>query len=156
MRLLGCGQNSLALRSGSFGPTGMDTLLMELTTYIRLVETFMSRAKQLALYTVTLAAVVSITYIFNSTHFRPKPIVAEVVENPTLLWINNRQPTQADCGNRAGLVWVYNGGKAKLRFYHNVNEGVWWATIKEPIGPREKWIDNIIEAVEGDHCHVTQ
>ena len=116
----------------------------------------MNRAKELSVYALTLCVVAASTYIFNATNFGPQDTVAEVVENPQLTWINDREPTQADCDNRAGLIWVYNGGKAKLRFYHNVKLGTFWATIKEPIGPRERWIDNIIDAVEGEHCHVVE
>ena len=116
----------------------------------------MSKAKELSVYAGLLTIIVTCFCAFQASDIPTGSQAVEMVENPQLLWINDREPTQADCGNRAGLVWVYNGGKAKIRFYHNVQKGTWWATIKEPMGPKEKWIDNIIEAVEGGHCHVTE
>ena len=74
----------------------------------------------------------------------------EVVENPPLNWRNDRLPTFADCGNRTGLLWIFNNGTVKLRFYHNVQSGVYWATIVTPEPPREQWVKNIITAVEGN------
>ena len=113
----------------------------------------MSRAKELSVYACMLCIVIISTLTFNASSITSKNGVAEVVENPQLTWINDRLPTQTDCDNRTGLLWVYNGGLAKIRFYHNVKEGQWWATIKRPMGPREKWIDNIVDAVEENHCH---
>ena len=116
----------------------------------------MSRAKELSVYAALLCIIVTSFCAFQAGSSKSSTQLVEVVENPQLTWINDRKPTQQDCHNRAGLVWVYNGGKAKIRFYHNVQDGVWWATIKEPMGPREEWIENIIDAVEGSHCHVTE
>ena len=113
----------------------------------------MSRAKELSVYTALLCIIVTSFCAFQAAGIGSKSGLGEVVENPQLTWINDRKPTQADCHNRAGLIWIWNGGRAKIRFYHNVQEGVWWATIKPPMGPKEKWIDNIIDAVEGSHCH---
>ena len=116
----------------------------------------MSKFKEFGFYAITIIVVAGLTFGFNYMGSQKKDIVystCEVVENPTLLWINDRLPTQADCHNRVGIVWVYNGGRAKIRFYNNVQEGTWWATIKSPIGPRERWVDNLIDAIEGEHSH---
>lgn len=63
-------------------------------------------------------------------------------------WRNDRLPTLHDSGNRAGLVWVNVGGKAKLRFCHSVKPNTYWATIVPPPPPMEPWIQRIIDAVE--------
>ena len=110
------------------------------------------RSKELALYAGILAVTAAIFCLYKARDTSSRQLALTVVENPHVTWINDRKPTQADCGNRAGLVWVFSGGKAKIRFYHNVQDGTYWATIKEPVGPREKWIENIIDAVEGSHC----
>ena len=116
----------------------------------------MSRSKELSVYAALMCVIITSFCAFQASGVGKPSGLGEVVENPQLTWINDRKPTQADCDNRAGLVWVWNGGKSKIRFYHNVQEGAWWATIKSPMGPKEKWIDRIVEAVEGDHCHVTE
>ncbi len=116
----------------------------------------MSRAKELAVYAALLSVIVTSFCAFQAADLGDKSGIHEAVENPQLTWIKDRKPTQADCHNRAGLVWVWNGGRAKIRFCHNVQEGAWWATIKPPMGPKEKWVDNIIEAIEKEHCHVTE
>ena len=115
----------------------------------------MNRKKEIAAY--LLAAVASGAGMWCMTAANRELNVVrpmEVVENPHVTWINSRKPCQADCDNRTGLVWVYNGGKAKIRFYHNVQEGTYWATIKRPMGPKEEWIKRIVDTVEGlDHEH---
>lgn len=112
-------------------------------------------AKEFSLYGLCVVCVAIVTYCFSLGKAGAIQVdnPSTMVHNPLVRWRNDRTPTMADCNNRTGLVWVFNGGKVKPRFCHNVEEGGYWATIVTPAPPREKWVENIAIAAEEEHYH---
>ena len=111
----------------------------------------MTNAKEVAVYSamaVAIALIGASVHILNAVPDPENRSIMAVTQVPPVAWRNDRVPTQQDACNRAGLVWLWNGGKAKLRFCHNIEAGDYWATIVSPPPPREKWVMSIIDAVE--------
>ncbi len=97
---------------------------------------------------VTIAILGGSVHVLNDVPEPENHSIMAVSEVPPVAWRKDRVPTQQDACNRAGLVWLWSGGKAKLRFCHNIESGTYWATIVPPPPPREPWVQSIINAVE--------